>query len=253
MRNIEEALQEHKQAVLAAGYTEKQILGIFVYGSQNYGTATENSDVDTKAVIIPTMRQLAFHSVKTKELRLENDEHCVVMDIMHLINNFRKQNINFIEVLYTDYCWINPMYKMLWKMFFLQQREHIAYYDPTKCLKSICGQAIRTLKQNPYDGKQVGNGIRLKYFLHHYLLGDDYMDCIKPSEDKIAEILSIKYKDLSKQLPPNEQADKLIEWFQSLQELMADAPEVDSKKIDNLMENGALTMMKKLQENVGWG
>lgn len=56
MRNIEEALQEHKQAVLAAGYTEKQILGIFVYGSQNYGTATENSDVDTKAVIIPTMR-----------------------------------------------------------------------------------------------------------------------------------------------------------------------------------------------------
>ena len=79
------------------------------------------------------------------------------------------------------------------------------------------------------------------------------MDCIKPSEDKIAEILSIKYKDLSKQLPPNEQADKLIEWFQSLQELMADAPEVDSKKIDNLMENGALTMMKKLQENVGWG
>ena len=64
MRNIEEALQEHKQAVLAAGYAEEQILGIFVYGSQNYGTATENSDVDTKAVIIPTMRQLAFYSVK---------------------------------------------------------------------------------------------------------------------------------------------------------------------------------------------
>ena len=192
MRNIEEALQEHKQAVLAAGYAEEQILGIFVYGSQNYGTATENSDVNTKAVIIPTMRQLAFHSVKTKELRLENDEHCEVMDIMHLINNFRKQNINFIEVLYTDYCWINPMYKMLWKVFFLQQREHIAHYDPTKCLKSICGQAIHTLKQNPYDGKK-------------------------------------------------------------LQELMANAPEVDPKKVDNLMETGALTMMKRLQENVGWG
>ena len=93
MRDIELAIQEHKQKVLEY-YSEYQILGIFVYGSQNYGLATQNSDIDTKAVIIPTIEDLALHPVKTKTLIFDNGEHCEIMDIMHLVANYKKQNIN---------------------------------------------------------------------------------------------------------------------------------------------------------------
>ena len=63
MRDIKKAIQEHKQVVLNAGYPEKQIFGIFLYGSQNYGLDTENSDVDTKAIIIPTIEDLCQKKV----------------------------------------------------------------------------------------------------------------------------------------------------------------------------------------------
>ena len=29
------------------------VVGVFVYGSNNYGMATEHSDVDTKAIVLP--------------------------------------------------------------------------------------------------------------------------------------------------------------------------------------------------------
>ena len=57
-RDIEQALQEHKQVILDAGFNENQILGVFLYGSQNYGLATKNSDVDTKVILIPTLEDL---------------------------------------------------------------------------------------------------------------------------------------------------------------------------------------------------
>ena len=60
-------IMNHKEAVLKK-YPEYQILGIFLYGSQNYNIATEKSDVDTKAIIIPTVEQLAFKPVRTETI-----------------------------------------------------------------------------------------------------------------------------------------------------------------------------------------
>ena len=107
MRDIQKAIEEHKKKVLEY-YSEEQILGIFVYGSQNYNLATDKSDVDTKAIIIPSLENLAIDPIKTKEIQINKEEHCGIMSIMHLIDNFKKQNINFIEILYTEYFWINP-------------------------------------------------------------------------------------------------------------------------------------------------
>ena len=52
MRNIQDALNEHKQAVIEYGIPEAQILGIFLYGSQNYGIDTEESDVPLSSLLI---------------------------------------------------------------------------------------------------------------------------------------------------------------------------------------------------------
>ncbi|MBQ5919289.1 MAG: nucleotidyltransferase domain-containing protein [Lachnospiraceae bacterium] len=103
-RDIKLALQEHKQKVLdELKIAESQLLGVFLYGSQNYGLSTEDSDVDTIAIVLPNEYDLYFSRPLTKELHLENGEHCVVKDIREILNEFKKQNVNFLEILVTDY------------------------------------------------------------------------------------------------------------------------------------------------------
>ena len=109
MRNISDAIKEHYQAVIEYGIPEERILGVFLYGSQNYGCALPDSDVDTKTIFIPSLEEAVLNKqMANREIHLANGEHCEVMDIRHLIDNFKKQNINFVEVLYTEYCYINP-------------------------------------------------------------------------------------------------------------------------------------------------
>ena len=53
-----------------------RIVGLFLQGSQNYGLDYEKSDVDTKLIVTPTFKEIAFnHSpVNTTHVRA-NDEH----------------------------------------------------------------------------------------------------------------------------------------------------------------------------------
>lgn len=241
MRNIKKAIEEHKQKVLEY-YSEYQILGIFVYGSQNYGLATQNSDIDTKAVIIPTIEDLALHPVKTKTLIFDNGEHCEIMDIMHLVANYKKQNINFIETLFTSYYWVNPLYEEIWNKYFIAYREDIALYNPQYTLKSICGQAIYTLKQDKLNGKKVGNGIRLQYFLIKYFDKNtiNYLDCIQPTEDIKNEILIIK----NRQLRFEDKANELISWFEEISKLQVKNNDKNKDNIDYIMNKGIMNLIR---------
>ncbi len=77
--------------------------GIFLQGSQNYGTDHENSDVDSKMAITPTYRALLEGKSMKHELVLGNKEHVVVQPTSSLIEQFFKGNVNSLEILYTDY------------------------------------------------------------------------------------------------------------------------------------------------------
>ena len=132
-------------------YNEDQILGVFLYGSQNYHTNTKESDVDTKAILIPTLEDLCLRRPVSKELHLDNGEHCEVKDIREMVKMFKKQNINFLEILFTEYCIINPKYNALWRKYFVNNADYIAHYDVKKAILSLTGQGLHTLKQNPYD------------------------------------------------------------------------------------------------------
>ena len=73
MRDIQQALEEHKAAVLKQ-YPEDKILGVFAYGSMNYGTYIEGiSDVDTKAILIPSFGDLILREPVSKEIHLANN------------------------------------------------------------------------------------------------------------------------------------------------------------------------------------
>ena len=182
MRNWEDALKDHKQALLSNGFKEENILGIFCYGSQNYNLATAESDWDTKAVIVPSFEELVLERPISKEIIIELssglEEHCEVKDIREMVNMFKKQNINFIEILYTQYKWVNPIYLNLWNKYFVDNREEIAHYDEEKTLLSIIGQSLHTIRQNPTNGKKIANGYRMYIFLKYYFKNIHYNDCI---------------------------------------------------------------------------
>ena len=209
MRNIEEALQEHKQAVLDAGFSEECVLGVFLYGSQNYDLATENSDVDTKAIIIPTLKELLTNKrAFVKELSLPNGEKCVVMDICHLIENFKKQNINYIEILFTKYDWINPLYKEDWAKF-LKIKRDIAYYDQNRAILSMSHQAIHTLSQEKTN-KKIAQAMHLRDFIKQYMQLYPYNYCMTPLKYNEQKIKNIKagIEDC-----PEDEIEKLKDFF----------------------------------------
>jgi hypothetical protein len=58
-------------------------------------------------------------------------------------------------------------------------REEVARYDVRAGVLSIAHQAINTIKQNPMDGKRLGNGIRLWDLLSKYASGKKYEKCLK--------------------------------------------------------------------------
>lgn len=225
MKTTMKAIGKHYNKVIKY-YPKEQVLGVFCYGSQNYGFNTPDSDVDTKAIIVPTIEDLCLRQPISRELHLDNGEHCEVKDIREMVNMFKKQNINFIEILFTDYYLINPKYNTIWKKYFTLNAEKIAHYDERKTVLSICGQALNTLKQslnNECNGKKFANALRLYHFLRLYLNGANYNYCIDIQHSE-AEKLLFDYKT-NKIIPPKEAIEFLIERFKILKE---NAPETKS-------------------------
>lgn len=183
MTNIMERVQKHYDKAVEH-YGAGAVLGVFCYGSWNYNTALENSDVDTKCILIPNLYSLAIKPYEVKHLHVD-DEVCECMSIMHMVANWKKQNINFVEIMFTDYCIINPLYQEVWYGYFkMCNREAIARYDLRQAVHSMVHQAIHTIKQDPTDPKKVMNGLRIARTLFNITqTNKPYKECIWMEED----------------------------------------------------------------------
>lgn len=186
MREPKQALKEH-YSVISKIYPEEKILGIFLYGSQNYGLATENSDVDSIAILVPSVEDIILKKPICKEIVFENGEHCNVKDIREIIKEWKKQSIQALEILFTDYFIINEGYISYWNNF-LSIRNDIVHYDIERTFKSIAGQAKQTYLRNPSDKKQIANALRLYNFLKSYLTGYSYNVCLTSNNTAILNI-----------------------------------------------------------------
>ena len=238
------AIEKHKQTILSWGFKEENILGIFAYGSQNYNLDTPTSDWDTKAIVVPTLDEVLFNEPVSKEVRVQRIEgeweHCEVKDIREMIKMFEKQNINFIEILFTEYKWINPKFQELWDKFFISNREDIARYDMNQTIKSIVGQTKHTIKQNPTNGKKIANGYRLVRFLQKYIAKDfSYLQCIYIPDSEKDWFLEIKQKE--EVLPQHSELLLAI-----LENVYEDFPQIFEVKKDvkDTMREGAKKIIK---------
>jgi predicted nucleotidyltransferase len=75
-----------------------EVVGVFLQGSQNYGLQYEESDIDTKAIILQKFDDFVLNNKPiSTTLILDSNEHIDLKDIRLMFECFKKQNINFIE------------------------------------------------------------------------------------------------------------------------------------------------------------
>lgn len=169
---------------LAKKYNINQIAYIALYGSQNYHLSTEKSDVDVKAIYIPTLEEAIFNKNRVSTTLIsENGGHCEIKDIREMNEMFIKQNINFIEILFTDFYWINPDYSIEINKI-RQYRNWIAFCNKDIGFLSILGQA-----KNAYHifekSKNIKHLTKLLFFwdfLNEYIENNNYQECLFATE-----------------------------------------------------------------------
>ena len=179
-----------------------RLVMVALQGSQNYNLAYENSDVDTKALIVPTLEDIVLNRkpISTTHIRA-NEEHIDLKDVRLMFQSWRKQNINFVEILFSDWVWINPRYEAPIRRL-IDASEEIARYNPYAAVKCMKGMALEKLHalEHPYpskkevlekfgyDPKQLSHIFRLRNFLDAYIGEESYKDCLLSSnrEENIA-------------------------------------------------------------------
>ena len=186
-------LRDHYEEALEY-FDESRIVGIFLQGSQNYGLDYEGSDIDTKLIVLPTFEDIAFNKrpVSTTHVRA-NDEHIDFKDLRLYMQTFRKQNLNFLEILFTEFKIVNPLYEPMWNVL-VEHREEIARYNEFQAIKSMKGIAMEKYHamEHPYpskldiiakwgyDLKQLHHLLRVEEYIGRYIDGEKYEDCLRP-------------------------------------------------------------------------
>ena len=191
-------------------FPDRQIVGCFLQGSQNYGLEAPSSDVDTKLIVVPSFDDLAFNRqpISTTFIR-DNNEHTDDKDVRSYISCFRKQNLNFLEILFTDYYVLNERYKYEWNRL-VEHREEIAHYDFLRAVTSMRGIAMNKfvalkkdlpsthddIQKYGYCLKQLHHLVRIDEYLERYISGESYEKCLRPHDPEYLISLKTEPRDL---------------------------------------------------------
>lgn len=127
--------------------TTHNVAGIFVQGSNNYNldlyTKEYQSDIDTKAIIIPSLDDVIYNRRPVSTLYvMEDDSHIEVKDIRLFLELWNKANPTYLEILFTDYYIIEN--KALYDL--LDMKNDIAQMNIPSFLKSVEGNILNKKK-----------------------------------------------------------------------------------------------------------
>jgi hypothetical protein len=161
---------------------EDNIVGLFYYGSGNYGLDTEQSDVDTVLLVTPTLDQLINGEMVTYETTTNDTWHIVVKDIRLWYQSLTKPSISILETLFTDYKIVNPKYKDEWDLL-TAAREDLVRLHPLALANNIRGMAKNEHKRI-HDGREdypkcLSHLFRLEYLLLNYMATKNYEASLK--------------------------------------------------------------------------
>ena len=237
-------------------FPENRIVGIFLQGSQNYNLDTATSDIDTKLIVVPSLEDVAMlrKPVSATHVR-RNNEHIDFKDIRLYIDTFRQQNLNFLEILFTPYCIINPLCAEEWQKL-VDSREAIAHYNPIRTVRSMTGIAhnkyrllysesqnhIDDFRKYGYSPKEAAQLIRILDFLEQFVRTRKYEDCMKPIKiDLIKEVKSGKYSVAE----ITDLCDRAIEYVDKIHDrFIASNTDIYDQSVESLLQEVQYNIMK---------
>ena len=179
---------------LSDKYGEDRLLGVFLYGSQNYGLAGEGSDVDAYAIYVPTLDEVARLDKPVSTTFEFECGNVTIKDVRLMCQMWKKQGINFVEILFTEYYLINQRYEDSFNTV-RKFREYIATYDMQQAVKSAIHSALNGLKGPYVTSKQYINGMRTLSFIQNYILGRSYLNCIVVPDNRREQWKEIKFSN----------------------------------------------------------
>lgn len=104
---IMQGVEHHYQEAIKT-IPKERIFAVALRGSQNYHLDTVNSDIDTRAIYIPTQNEINDYPtwVPKKELVVNGHEVLTLMDIRWFTFAISQRSEFLIELLYTPYVFI---------------------------------------------------------------------------------------------------------------------------------------------------
>jgi predicted nucleotidyltransferase len=158
MEKLYKGLVEQKRYLESLGY---HVLYVGLFGSQNYGLSDENSDIDVRAIVLPTIEQLIKKEKIASKYKTEIGE-IDVKDVMWYYEIIRKGNFTFIEPMQTKYYIGDKQLRVLFKdiQVNLRSLKGDMYNKAEAFRKEFAGKA-KEIQTWGYDPKQLHHLFRL--------------------------------------------------------------------------------------------
>lgn len=253
-QQLNKRLIEDYEYVQSLGYN---VLGVMAQGSDNYCLSYSGSDIDTKAILIPSFADFVLNRKPVSTtLILPSSEHIDIKDIRLMHNCFFKQNINFVEILFTKYKYINPEYEAIYQPMF-DSAERIAHYNNYAAVNCIAGMVyekhkamehpyptlIEKIEKYGYDNKQLHHIIRCEEFLKRYINGVPYAECLIPTDPQ--HLIDIKASYIYSLDEAREIADNCEEIVKQVKQQYMDTHEVViDHEVEAIMNDVLINVLK---------
>lgn len=219
MKDIYQRLYEHQCYVVEQLHNRGLVLGrdyhiegVYLQGSQNYNVHTDKSDVDSKMVVLPTLRSLIRDTKLTVDMDVPCEdgsvEKCSVKPYKDFEALFFKGNFNNLEILFTDYriggCEFTEVLRLrreelvrtIWPGLVsaclgMQNQKKAGLYKFTEGTKVF-------FDEHGYDNKNLIHILRIADTVNRYPYCTNFADSLKISGSTKEEINFIRAGKVSK-------------------------------------------------------
>lgn len=182
-----------------------RLMFISPQGSVNYGTAMENSDVNSIIVALPSVETL-LNKVNKRYLKLSNHEFCTVWEMPRFLDLLLKQNPTVLEVLFSYFIyWPYGSRGSTSVDRLLNIKEDVARYNPPLAFKAMLGiyqdefkKICTNIDNDDVFYKAAYHCRRLLFMMNRYFNGGLYFNCILLPEDEAAEVLAYRNRERTK-------------------------------------------------------
>lgn len=164
-QEIFKELSNYKKILEETGYN---VIYIGLYGSQNYNLDDEKSDIDVKAIILPSLHDIIFRKTTSTTIECEKG-NIDVKDLLTFYDVIKKGNFSYIEAINTEYSIGDKYIKNLFKDNFKPNLKSMlgAMYEKRKALTHEYPSKKKEFESWGFDPKQYHHICRLYDLLEY--------------------------------------------------------------------------------------